>query len=400
MINKHLRLTAGLLAAVLTITTVPAEMLAGPEVEESEYIMGVNVGFSAGAHSAINETVVLNKTEDDSLLADGNTGVTENETPTVADPEVPEEEPIIKEGPYGNMAIANLVTDYLNVRQEPNTESAVVGKIYPNNAAVVEEVCGEWYRVTSGNIHGYIHGSFVTVGDEALCKSVSKVIALVTVDDLRLRKGPSTDTGVHCLLAKGKKATVLDQSIEGWIQVQYGNYTGYISSEFAEVSIQYTYGETREEEAARLAAERAAAEEAARREEEERRKQEAANKNYRDPNGNDGQAVVDYALQFVGNPYVWGGESLTHGVDCSGYVMKIYEKFGYKLPHSSYQLRFVGRGVSESEMRPGDLVCYNGHVAIYIGDGKIVHAANNKQGIIVSNNWKYTRVLAIRRIIG
>ena len=111
-----------------------------------------------------------------------------------------------------------------------------------------------------------------------------------------------------------------------------------------------------------------------------------------------GQAVADYACQFVGNPYVWGGESLTNGADCSGFIKAVYAHFGVSLPHSSYSLRSVGRAVSASEMRAGDIVCYDGHVAIYIGGGRIVHASNKKEGIKISPNYAYRTVVAIRRI--
>ncbi len=111
-----------------------------------------------------------------------------------------------------------------------------------------------------------------------------------------------------------------------------------------------------------------------------------------------GQAVADYACQFVGNPYVWGGESLTNGADCSGFIKAVYAHYGVSLPHSSYSLRSVGRAVSASEMRAGDIVCYDGHVAIYIGGGRIVHASNKKDGIKISPNYAYRTVVAIRRI--
>ena len=111
-----------------------------------------------------------------------------------------------------------------------------------------------------------------------------------------------------------------------------------------------------------------------------------------------GQAVADYACQFVGNPYVWGGESLTNGADCSGFIKAVYAHYGVSLPHSSYSLRSVGRAVSASEMRAGDIVCYDGHVAIYIGGGRIVHASNQKDGIKISPNYAYRTVVAIRRI--
>lgn len=111
-----------------------------------------------------------------------------------------------------------------------------------------------------------------------------------------------------------------------------------------------------------------------------------------------GQAVVDYALQFVGNPYVLGGSSLTNGIDCSNFVMRVYEPFGVTLPHTSYELRSVGYEVSASEIQPGDIICYSGHVSIYIGDGKCVHASNPRDGIKISPTWTFYKVITIRRI--
>lgn len=120
--------------------------------------------------------------------------------------------------------------------------------------------------------------------------------------------------------------------------------------------------------------------------------------------GVSGQDVVNYALQFVGNKYVWGGESLTNGVDCSGFTMKVYEHFGFSLPHYTGDQEQCGRGVSYSEAQPGDLILYSGHVAIYMGGGQIVHAANSspypKGGIKVSDNAAYMPIVAVRRLIG
>lgn len=112
-----------------------------------------------------------------------------------------------------------------------------------------------------------------------------------------------------------------------------------------------------------------------------------------------GQAVIDYALQFVGNPYVWGGTSLTNGADCSGFIMSVYKHFGVSLPHSSASMRSCGVGVSYSDAQPGDIICYSGHVALYMGNGKIVHASDEKTGIIVSNNAAYRTILTVRRVI-
>ncbi len=112
-----------------------------------------------------------------------------------------------------------------------------------------------------------------------------------------------------------------------------------------------------------------------------------------------GEDVVDYALQFVGNKYVYGGTSLTNGTDCSGFVMRIYEAFGYDLPRTSYSQRSVGTKVEAEDIQPGDIVCYSGHVAIYMGDGKIVHASNRRDGIKITDNWQYKRVITIRRVL-
>ena len=112
-----------------------------------------------------------------------------------------------------------------------------------------------------------------------------------------------------------------------------------------------------------------------------------------------GSSVVDYATQFVGNPYVWGGTSLTNGADCSGFVQSVYQNFGVSLPRTSYEQQNAGTEVSYSDAQPGDLICYGGHVAIYMGDGKIVHASNAKDGIKISNDATYRTILSVRRLV-
>ena len=384
MISKGVRLTAGLLVAALMVTTIPAESFEAKTAESTNYITGTTYSFSAGAHSAISETVVLEDASDNELYA----GVEENEAPVVTAPV--DTEPV---NLYANIAIAN-VNEYLNIRAAASAESELVGKLYSNGAATVIETLDGWYKVVSGNVTGYVSADYVIVGDEAVCKAASKRIATVTTDALKVRKEASTECSVLTLITYGNQAVVLDESIAGWVQVQYGSYVGYVSADYVSLDTVYSYAESREEEAARLAAEA----EARRRQEEANRQQASSNKTYNSPSGTSGQAVVDYAVQFVGNPYVWGGTSLTNGADCSGFVMKVYEAFGVSLPHSSYKLRSVGYAVSAADVRPGDIICYSGHVAIYMGDGKIVHASNKKDGIKITYNWQYKQVLAIRRI--
>ena len=112
-----------------------------------------------------------------------------------------------------------------------------------------------------------------------------------------------------------------------------------------------------------------------------------------------GQTVAKFAQRFVGNPYVWGGTDLNRGADCSGFIGSVYRSFGYKLPRSSYELRSAGRKVSYSQKQPGDIICYNGHVAMYIGNGKIVHASNRRTGIKISPRANYRRIVCVRRVV-
>lgn len=396
MFTKGMKFVAGMLVGAVVLTTVPADAFVANE--DNDYMWDMVVGFTAGAHHAIDDTVVLTDKELDYIVS----AIINGEAPLVAEPE--------EVNPYANMAVAK-VEEYLNVRAEADENAEVLGKLYANGVATVLETLDGWYKITSGNVTGYVTVEGLIVGDEAAYLAAGKRVATVTTPErLNLREQASTSTRVLARIPSGMKLIVINESIDGWFGVQYGNYAGFISSDYATIETVYSYAESKEEEAARLAAEeeaRRAAEEAARRAAEEaarieaNRKQQyenAANKTYYPPSGTGGQAVVDYAMQFVGNPYVLGGSSLTNGIDCSNFVMRIYEAFGVTLPHTSWELRNVGYEVSASEIKPGDIICYQGHVSIYAGDGKCVHASNRKDGIKVSPKWNYTHVITIRRI--
>lgn len=383
---KGYKLTAGILAAVMLITTCPVDALASQSAESDKYITGTSVSFSAGATAAINETVVLNDTNN--MF---NTRVAEVAAPVVAD--------AVED--YSNMAIATNIEDYLNIRESADVESPVVGKLYVNGAATVLEVLDGWYKIESGSVVGYARADYLIVGDEEACKAASERVGTVVTETLRLRKEPSTEAAVYTLLSADEEVLVLDESIEGWLKVKYDTYEGYISSEYVTIETLYDYAESKEEEKARLEAEAAARrrrEQAAQSSSKTEATQETVNKTYNPPAGGSGSSVVNYAVQFVGNPYVWGGTSLTNGADCSGFVMSVYAAFGVGLPHSSSAMRNVGYGVSADQVQPGDIICYSGHVAIYIGNGAIVHASTRREGIKISSNWQYKNVLAIRRI--
>lgn len=218
-----------------------------------------------------------------------------------------------------------------------------------------------------------------------------------------------------------KKATSSDYDAQiAQAQNQAAQYTELIRQQNAEIQKIEEEEKKAAEEAARKAAEeaakKAAAEEAAKKAQEEANKKAADEAATSKDNGSSssnssgssgssvsynptGQSVVNYACQFVGNPYVWGGTSLTNGADCSGFIMSVYAKFGVSLPHSSGAMAGCGRGVSYSEAMPGDIICYAGHVAIYMGGGQIVHASNAKDGIKISGNAAYRPIVAVRRVL-
>lgn len=310
---------------------------------------------------------------------------------------------------YANIAIAQ-VTDYVNVRAGASEETEVVGKLYSNGAATVLGTEGGWYHITSGRVDGYVKADYVVVGDEQLARSVSRRVATVATQTLYVRKEPTTESSVLGMVPMGDDLTVTDESTaaQGWVRVSAEEGDGYVSTDYVTLSTEYKLAESKAEEEARLAkeeAERKAAQEAAAKAaaKANSNKQGTGSQTVTAPvisgSGSElGQSVANFACQFVGNPYVWGGTSLTNGADCSGFVMSVYSNFGVSLPHSSSADRSVGSAVNGLEnAQPGDIICYSGHVAIYIGGGQIVHASTAKTGIIISNA-NYRSILSIRRI--
>jgi cell wall-associated NlpC family hydrolase len=252
-----------------------------------------------------------------------------------------------------------------------------------------------------------VKAEYVVVGDEELARSVSRRVATVTAETLRVRTEAGLDAAVLGLVPEGDDLTVIDESIDGWVGVSMEEGNGYVSDEYVTLSTEYIYAESKAEEEARLAKEeearKAAAAAAAAASKSSSSSStssssSAATTTYSAPSGSDGQAVVDYACQFVGNPYKYGGSSLTNGTDCSGFVMSVYAAFGVSLPHSSKSMRTVGYGVSVDEMQPGDIICYSGHVAIYVGNNTIVHASTPSTGIKYTSPANYKTILAVRRI--
>lgn len=320
----------------------------------------------------------------------------------------------VREKYFEDIAIAEVsggAEDYVNVRKKPSTESKIVGKIYNNcGARILETTENGWYKIVSGNCTGYIKAEYFATGSDAeeYALDAGYVFANITGTGIHVREKATTESGIVTNVYHNENYVIKKFNKDGsWIKIKIGDgVSGWISAEFAKVSINMDTAITIEEEKEMIRRQK---------EEEERQRQAAAaaqaqqNNNSGDgaSSGNTnnytsntttttssgsskGAAVVAYAKQFLGNPYVYGGSSLTNGTDCSGFTMSVYAHFGYGLNRTSYTQVYNGTAVSMSNLAAGDLLFYkNGgstisHVAIYIGGGQIIHASTESTGIIIS----------------
>ena len=272
---------------------------------------------------------------------------------------------------YEELGIA-VVEGNLNVRETPSTSGTIVGKM--NNYAaceILEEVNG-WYHITSGEVEGYVNADYIVTGIEAKLIGLEQAYdrAIVLVDSLNAREEADEHAKIITKVAKGEELEVIEV-LDGWVKCALNTDEVYVKAEYVEVKnglntamtlAKFRYG--MEVSDVRI-------------------------------------DLCEYAIQFVGNPYVWGGTSLTKGADCSGFVLSVYKNYGFTLPHYSKSQSNYGTEISYKDAQPGDLLFYGtskstiSHVAIYIGDGKIVHANDEKTGIIISNAYYKTPVKAV-----
>lgn len=296
------------------------------------------------------------------------------------------------------------VDGYVNVRETPDENGEIVGKLYNHSAGEWLGKEGDWYKISSGNVVGYVKGEYVVTGQAAvkLAEEVGVRTATVQTETLRIRQDANADSAILGLVPAGDELTVVEETDE-WVKVSIEEGDGWVSKEYVSLHTDFPKAESKAEEEARIKKEKAERDKANAAAQKASKNNSSSSKSsggatYSVGGSGMGSAVANYGLQFVGNPYVYGGTSLTNGTDCSGFTMGVYRNFGVSLPHSSGAQRSVGYAVgSLAEAQPGDILCYSGHVAIYIGGGQIVHASTKATGIKVSSAT-YRPILAIRRI--
>lgn len=291
---------------------------------------------------------------------------------------------------YDHLVISK-VTNYLNVRSSPADEGDknIIGKMPSKAAGDILETLDGWYKIRSGSITGYITSDpqYTATGQEAidLATQAASLMAIVRTDRLNVRMEPNTDSKIWTQISKEERYPV-EKQLDGWVQIDLDtgdsgngeeNDGAYISTRDNNVDVQYALAEAIKFSPM-----------------EETANQQASLRS----------KIVNYALKFVGNPYVWGGTSLTNGADCSGFTQSVLRNFGISVPRVSREQANTGKGIKSSDMRPGDLIFYTNskgtinHVAMYIGNGQIVHAASRRSGIKIST-WNYRTPAKIRNVI-
>ena len=301
---------------------------------------------------------------------------------------------------YDNIGISN-VNNYLNIRQEPKEDGKIIGKMTSKSAGEILETTedGKWYKIKSGPVTGYVSSEYILTGQAAKYEALqeAKLMAIVSTDRLNARTEPTTDAPIWTQISNSERYNVLSQQ-DGWVEIELDTTSAYVATEY--VDVRYALNEAIEftpmEESSGSSGGKGSS---------------GGSSSGSKGGSSSGTTsskrtqIANYATQFLGNPYVWGGTSLTNGADCSGFTMAVMSHFGVSLPHHSGSQASCGRAISSSEKRPGDLIFYTdssgtiNHVALYIGNGQVVHASNPSSGIKISN-WNYRTPAKIVNVLG
>ena len=288
-----------------------------------------------------------------------------------------------------NLAIAN-VSSYLNIRQKPTSSSTKVGILPKDGACIVESIEDGWAKIKSGKVEGYASAEYLIMGEEAIAKAKEQAVLYATVNSkvsaLHVRTAPSTSADIITRVKAGERLVVTkevvvnkdDPTAQVWVEVRMEddeneNAVAYVSADYVTVSYELNWASKYT------------------------------------PYGTDVSdlrvKICDYAKKYIGTKYVWGGNSLTKGVDCSGFVQQVYKHFGYSLPRVSRDQAKKYTKISVKDLKPGDLVFYGrvknnyiNHVGIYIGNGQVIHASQNNKRVMISD-MNFNTILKCCRVI-
>ena len=352
--------------------------------------VSVNAAQTAGFTASI-ETVLISETNAQMAAEQENEAFTTTQTAGAVSSmfgSITTAEPLVEETThtedslicgYHNLGVAN-AKNTLNIRKKPDSDSKLTGQLADNAGCEVLKEKDGWYKIRSGEVTGWVKKKHLLIGEDAVAQAekVMTVKATANTNGINMRTAPDMNCEIHATLDEGNSVKVIEQ-LGDWTKVGSEDNESYVLTESIEISESLPVAKTVKE---------IEAEEEAKRKEKKEKQREEDRKLRRTISGTR-NSLVNYALQFVGNPYVWGGTSLTNGVDCSGFTMKVYKKYGISLPHHAASQAGCGTSIRASQLRPGDLIFYSGgkginHVALYIGGGRVVHASNPRTGIKTS----------------
>lgn len=409
MINKWKKTGAIALACALVLGVVIPGRAAVVATEEQ--VEGANVVIDQYCIKVAAGTVVAESFE--ALAGTGSAVVAEPEEPVKTEEPKKSEVEAAKEGHvelnlnYSRLGIANKVDTYLNVRNKPSKKGKIVGKMTKNAGCHIYSVKNGWAKIVSGDVRGYVKASYLTMDKEAeeLATKVGRECVEIQTDSLRVRALPTTDAPIYSVVSKGEefrikksnltldyvKSIVKTEKISKEAIERAGGYEKIEAcmGDFVCISV--------DDESAFVAKEYVKEQYSLKR----AVKVKTVHSSKKSGVSSGQASIVEYAKKFLGNPYVWGGSSLTGGTDCSGFTMSLYAKYGYSLPHNAAAQAGVTRSVSSP--KPGDLFFYsNGsrinHVAMYIGGGMVIHASNPTDGIKISTAY-YRHPVKIGRVM-
>lgn len=451
--SKRIKTTMCLAATITAFLTVDFNIVDAVSLSTEKGIAGIAVSldkfYNANNDTTLASVNVQTDAEVNTLNALSlNTGITEEattfEVPVVEEEaaakeivvEEQAEEKVEETSQYDNTGIS-IADNYVNIRKEANTDSKVLGKLYKGSAATIIKRDGEWVKIKSGKVTGYINSEFLAIGFDAeeLVDKYATKLATVNTTTLKVRKAKSIESECLTMIPEGEVYEVIKE-YDKWVKIsiddnEEDSLKGYVSKDFVNIDVEFKKAISIKEEQEQLereeAARKAEQEQLQRLQNQSRSNNTSSSKSNTssrnnssnkpsntgksvtiadDPKGSgSGSEIASYALKFVGNPYVYGGTSLTNGTDCSGFTQAVYRSYGYSIPRDSRsQAAGAGKKVDLGSLRAGDLVFYTGssgsvnHVALYIGGGQVVHASSPRTGIKVSK-VNYRSPYMARRVI-